>query len=477
MKIALSILLFFSLFGFLELFPILGYGMTVSDINIILVGVVFLKRIFWNGDELIVTKNYASLAYFFMIIFVLLSAVTPIFKGEEIQLIQFIKTTSHFFIYVIIMVVAILYPVEKEFFFKIFKIWLIASIFINLFGIYQLFARIYDLPFAFFEFQSFSSQLRTEGNENVLEQASTKIEKFYRATSIFPEPSALAGFNLQILILTLVPILHKSLKIIKNKLLNSIIILLNMLSLMLTYSLSAVGVLAFLIITYFTLSNTKSVINFFKLIFAFFVILIIADTILINYTEISVLGLIFERVSSALSTLDPSEYAYGESIPQRVLSISEAVRTWTTQPITGIGLGLLHFNSDKVSFTDSTFFMILSQMGIFAFITFSFMFINMLYNLFIHTKNKITNTIDSTMNIIILYFTVMISVMLFFTSNQFVTSNVWPIISVLFFVINQNYIKRNKYFPLKLIKYPLKNQFNYYIAEYLNRKNIINQNK
>lgn len=463
---------FVSVFGFIQLFSVFNYGITINDIFLIILALIFVKDTFWNGKILETAKNPAVVFFLLQIAFVLISALVPLFKGDKIQIIQYLKTTSHFLLYTVIMFIAFTYKIENKIWVRIIKIFIISSIFINLFGIYQLFARIYDLPLAFFEYNSFSSQLRSTGGDDTLKQATLKLENFYRATSIFPEPAGLAGFNLLIFTLIFFPLIHRLKTFYKSKIFNYSVLSLTLVTLLLTYSLTAASVLFFLIIGFFLLTGFNYIIKLWKYLLISFVLLVIADIIIQQYVEISVLKMFWERISKILTTFDPNKYAVAESLPQRLRSAGVAIEVWSSSPLIGVGVGLLAFNTaSDILFADSTFFMVLSQTGILGALAFTLMFTVLLYKTYNYAgnyMNRKTEGYEATLFVLTYYIIIYLMIINLFIANNYVNPAMWSYLAIVFALINKDLISKNfQTYKIRLFDEPFKFKFNARIADYI----------
>ncbi len=464
---------FATVFGFIELFSVLDYGLSINDIFLIILSLIFLKDFIWKGKVLETAKNPAIIFFLLQIAFVLVSAAVPILKGDKIQLIQYIKTTSHFLLYTVIVFIAFTYKIENKVWIRIIRIWLISSILINLFGIYQLFARIYDLPFAFFEYNTFSSQLRTADGEGTLKQATLKLENFYRATSIFKEPSGLASFNLTILIFVFFPFIHKLKSFFRNKLLNLFILSLSLVTILLTYSLTAASVIFFLMLGFFLLTGFRFAGKFLLYILIAFIILALSDNYIEKYVDISVMEMFWDRISRLLTTFDPDKYAVAESLPQRMKSASVALSVWATSPIIGVGMGLLAFNTHTdITFADSSFFMVISQMGILGALAFVLMLGVLLFKSYNFAQKYLDadkEDYNTTLNVLMYYLMVYLFIVNIFISNNYVNPYMWSYLAIVYAIINRNYLRDN--YPSLKIKFsdiPLIVKFNRNIADYRN---------
>lgn len=477
MNFFIVIYYFATIFGFIELFSVLDYGLSINDIFLIIISLIFLKDFIWKGKILETAKNPALIFFLLQIAFVFISASVPIFKGDKIQIVQYMKTTSHFLLYTVIVFIGFTYKIENKVWVRIIQIWLISSILVNLFGIYQLFARIYDLPFAFFEYNTFSSQLRTADGDSTLMQATLKLENFYRATSIFKEPSGLASFNLTVLIFVFFPFIHKLKPFFENKTLNFFVLFLSLVTILLTYSLTAAAVIMFLILSFLILTGFQYVGKFLFYIVIAFMILALSDNYIENYVNISVMEMFWDRISRLLTTFDPDKYAVAESLPQRLKSATVALNVWSSSPIIGVGTGLLAFNTHTdITFADSSFFMVISQMGILGALSFVIMFGILLFKTYTLAKKNIKNLnrdFNTTLNVLTYYLIVYLFIINMFIANNYVNPYMWSYLAIVFAVLNREYLK-NKYplFKIKFSDIPLKIKFNRNIADYRNSINL-----
>ena len=317
---------------------------------------------------------------------VVFSGIGLLFWAGRESYIQFLKTISHFTFVALYGIVAISIEINYKTVFKILKIFLYSSIIINLYAIYQLIARIYFLPLAYLDITNISFQTRDFDREvGEYTQVVLNFENFYRATSIFSEPSALAWFNIYCLVIILIPLLTRNKLFIQKRWLLYSTLSLAVIGLFLTFSLTGMLLLFFLIFSIIVFERIKML---KMLIVTFAVILIVATTDLIqmNFTNVSIAELFYSRISGLVSdTNRGNKMTVGESAPDRIQSIQNAINLFLDFPVTGIGSGNTYYYPKSTKrFTQSSFFHLLAETGIIgasAFLFLAFYFIRIIFYL------------------------------------------------------------------------------------------------
>ncbi|MFA6571041.1 MAG: hypothetical protein WCT77_07365, partial [Bacteroidota bacterium] len=309
------IFIFISYFTYnYQLFGIGTYGVTLVDISIGLIILIYLKRVLWNGDKLKIWKNPAFLFFVGLLCAIIISGITPWMDGNQKMIIQYIKTALHFIFMGFVVFIAMSYPIKTRIWTQVIQMLLIISIFINLFGVYQIIARAYNLPFAWIPITNVSFTSRGLTDISEVGQLSLNFGSFFRATSIFSEPSALAGFNLIIIIFVLIPWVQKQNSFFKSKALNITIFVIAIIGLFLAFSLTGYFGFAILIITILVFEKSKRIFSLIKILSLMLVLLVIVDSIVYYYSDESVFRLIEQRVGFIFSSKGSNkESILGES--------------------------------------------------------------------------------------------------------------------------------------------------------------------
>lgn len=374
-------------FGF-AFFYISNYGITLLDLTVIALYFILLFAFFILGKKLRICINYPNVLLFSFNIALLLSAFKPLWDGNAQLLAQFIKTTSHYYYIVFFLLLIYFEWLKPKTFHRTIQILIWAIIVLNLFGIYQLFARALNLPLAWIELTNKALFPRIEVLGNI-QQSTVQIGSFYRVTSIFTEPSVLASFNVYLLIFLIIPWVQFRESYIKsNKLLISFISI-SIITLFLTYSMTGfMGVVGVLLAIIF-LEKLKSYKLLIKVVLIIVTALLVVNFILIELFGINLFSLFSYRIES-VATLGGTNIK-GESLPSRLRNVTSAIEVWAQYPIFGVGLGLLGYQKNfPFGFSDVTIISILSESGIINFILFIAFMISLLVTS-IKVRNRTLN--------------------------------------------------------------------------------------
>ncbi|MDC1069074.1 O-antigen ligase family protein, partial [Candidatus Kapabacteria bacterium] len=378
-----------------------------------------------------------------------LSLAKPLFDGSDGQILQFFKTFLHLAYLMIFALTAFTGVIENKHIFKVLKILLFLSIFVNLFAFYQLVARVYDLPFSWIVLNSNNLHERVTESDGY-EQFALKYENFYRGTSIFSEPSALASFNLMMLSF-LLPQLDSNSKFLKSFKYIVFLVLLSVLTLFITFSLTALVGLAFLFVTTFFLGSRKFRITFFKVIGVGTALLLIADFFTADFVGISVFELFADRVLGIIEAIVKGQGSgiSGESFFLRVSTLFSGFDIFLDNHFFGVGLGLYGYNNSLYMFPDSGLPQIIAETGLFGTIFFYLIIFTTVYlNLHLIKVNSKKHFLDNS-EILLLKIGITTLAYLFFivsfTGNIFISSGLWLPIFIPFAILYNTYFKYKKH--------------------------------
>jgi len=438
-----------------ELFPIGSYGFTFIDLSIILFLLLFIKRTIWNGDNIYILKRAFLISLISLFFSAIISGFNPLISHSSADLIQFIKSFSHFAFFIAFALVVSIYPIGIETLKKSLKLWLILSILINIFGAYQIYARAFDMPLAWVEITNSSFNTRGTIDNEGITQLSLKFKNFYRATSIFSEPSALAAFNLIILSFTLIPKFIFNKTLFKSNLILNLILFSSLIALFLTFSLTAVAGVGIILSVMLLLENKTNLKSYIKYSIFGILIIVIADRIIYSYAEISVLELFFKRLYSifAFGTRGVT-YIEGESFGTRLESAMMSFDIWKYNIFFGTGMGLTFANGYFLSFSDYSFLHALVELGIFGALAFTSLLILITIQIYKIRKklnlkrlNSNTKLEYSTEEILLSSSFYMMLILIFlnhFTTNNLIGAELWVPLSIPIILILNYYIKENK---------------------------------
>ena len=82
-----------------------------------------------------------------------MSGIYPLIGGESKIILQHFKTSVHFYFIIFFTFVCLSYPIKNITWEKAIKIWLFNR-FVNAFGVIQIVARAFNLPFAWLDYNN-----------------------------------------------------------------------------------------------------------------------------------------------------------------------------------------------------------------------------------------------------------------------------------------------------------------------------------
>jgi len=271
----------------------------------------------------------------------LLSSLGTVFTGDSTLVIQSFKTFAHLFFLWLFAVLMLMLPITPEDWMKAVKIHFAWAGVVMLFGIYQLPARMYDWPLAWIDITN-ASFGRGQSDVEEFGQLALRFKSFYRATSIFPEPSALVGFAIATLVMLIVPYFRSGVRLIKTPWMFWSLVTLSVLSTFLAFSLTGLVMLAVVVAGIVVLYRQESIRKLSWTFVAMCVLIVAADRVVEQTASVSVLELFYQRVASVVSGAAieaETGTIVGESVPQRVADYQVAFEAWQESPVTGVGPG------------------------------------------------------------------------------------------------------------------------------------------
>ncbi len=457
-----------------QVFSVVGHSLTPFDVITLFMFILFLKKIVWDGVELKIAKNPALLFYFLFHFAVVLSGFTPLLKGDSSQIIQYLKSFSHFNLTLLFATVCGLFEIKNETWIKAIKVWLILNLFINIFGVYQIVARAFDLPFAWLSSTNSALSLRgMAGNVEDITQLSLQFKNFYRATSIYSEPSALASVNVISLTFLLIPLLTRTQHFFKSKWFTNTLIGVSLITSLTTFSLT--GLLGLTIVL-----GTLVFIEFRKVIKPFFIslliaggLMLIADDIIETYSGTSVVDLFANRVLTISGIeKDHSKAMMGESFYTRASNIGISVKGGLKHPIIGNGLGLTYYATDKeILFSDSSIASIFCETGIIGTFIFTGLFASFIFYGFRYyflARNSTNPDVNNKLYLVLPFLVLFFMELNYLTSNQLINMSVWLFMSMFISLINNKMFEQGKFYRLILFKTPIKELFSKSLVAYIN---------
>jgi hypothetical protein len=303
-----------------------------------------------------------------------LFSATSIVSDGAPELEATIRTTTHLFFLVAL---ALAWGAEERSavqVLRLFRGWLWFSVPICLFGIYQIFARVFGLPMAWLTMTNSSLIFTDEVLE--LQQLSLRFGNFYRATSVFSEPSTLGLYVLHCLVMFGVAIAGRRSEIyFRRRWMRIAVVMIYLTTLFLTYSLGAFFTgIVLLIVMMITLSGVRRGILLRNLALGTAVFLTVDLAVLNPVFHVGIAQLTAQRVRGIIAASrqeDSRELVTGDSYPKRLREIRNGLRIWSEYPLRGAGLGRYAELSGAEKYGAAFYVRILAELGIVGFAVFT----------------------------------------------------------------------------------------------------------
>ncbi|MES2765125.1 MAG: hypothetical protein V4642_04610, partial [Bacteroidota bacterium] len=282
--------------GSFQLFSISTLAITLADLSMLLFIMGWLVRIAWSGEQLYIHKS--SSLFFLVGIFIaaIISGITPIIAGDPMGMTQFLKTFSHFVYLWLFTFACATLRINIKVWTNVIKVMLVFALFVNIFGIYQIVARAFDWPFAWLTMTNISVGGRGGNISGDGSQLSLQFGNFYRATSIFSEPSSLAGFNVTILIYLLVPFALGIKQFFASRIFLYLLFIFTVIGLFLTFSLTGVFTGSVIFSSILLFGEKKRRVQVVSVLLVGALLIVVSDTLVRSYADISVLDLFTQRI-------------------------------------------------------------------------------------------------------------------------------------------------------------------------------------
>ncbi len=317
-----------------QIFSVDTAGFTLSDLGMMLFSAIAVYRAF-SGKRLMVFRMDLTMVLLFVFFScILCSALPPLLSGHQRYLLQYVKSTSHFSYMWFFAVCCAACPVSLESIRVVFRVFVICAIPINLFGIYQVPARAFDLPLAWIEYHNVSIKSN--------EQLSLNYEGFFRATSVFSEPSALAQFTIITAILLLVPYLMFNVRLVRSKFLFHLSLHSTFVAMFLTFSLTLVLQLVAFIAALFLVSGKASMKKLVPLLMVMSTVFVLANLGVKLYSDTDVFDLYFRRIATNVFGARV-EGTGGDSFADRADAQKMSISVSKKVPILGTGFGCMPY--------------------------------------------------------------------------------------------------------------------------------------
>lgn len=451
--------------GGFQVFSIGTYGVTSLDVFTLMFYCLFFFKAVWHNTEFKIPAGLLTGAFALFSVSLITSAIPLFVSLPAAEIAQYFKTLSHLLFLMLFAGLCLSYEFKTSLVDKVLKTWLILSLFINIFGIYQIFARAFDLPFAWLDFTNVSMSMRgTADEQESIKQLSLQYGNFFRATSIFSEPSALATFNIYIIILIVIPFIQKTKMFFKSNLLNILIFIFAVAGVFLAFSLTGVLGLILVLGGVFVLESIRIKRRILSIVLAMFVLLIPADLVIEQFTDTSVLQLFTKRITGIVNMNNKmAEGTEGESFGSRLLTVNKSVQIWEQSPLFGTGLGLTQYNKEvDMDYSDFSIMTALCELGIVGAVGFSLMFVALLIigwkaNIYIKNNPDIDETLKRHFGLIFYLALVQVEIN-FFTGNNLVVPNLWVPIFFIFVPAYKFMLKHNKVYSFRIFNHALKDK-------------------
>ena len=478
----LVFLLFLTYFTYpFQLFAVGTYGFTLIDLNYILLYSLFLKRVFWDGVKLQFSLNSVLIFFLLFIVAVFISAINPVMSSSPLMINQYLKTTSHFIYLILFIFICFSYPISNKIWTNVIRTWIVLGGLINIFGIYQIVARAYDLPLAWLDYSNVSLASRMDLQFYDIKQLSMAYGDFFRATSIFPEPSALGMFNTYLFLFIFVPYVQGRKQFIRSSWLNGVFFSLMIAGSLLTFSMTGFVGIMLVILAAFLFERSRKLVSSIKFIALGLIVIIITDYYVSGYSGISVVELFSRRISGLIHQGKKQEYTWGESFEVRKQGAELSYRVWEDYPITGIGLGLTGYNKKhEITFSDFSITQALSETGIIGASSFAGLFFASFLLSYWYLKKKkfisILNDEDRRLAGLLFYLMIVMLIMNFISGNNLVVMYFWIPYGMIVSSLNNMLIQADyKVYEFSVTKIPLKEHLKVKLKKYIESVNGTNE--
>lgn len=440
MNALLYMIIISSVFGGFQIFNFGKFGIQPVYIFIFLFTFAVLLNFIMGKVQFHISSKIQILLPFMLTVASAFSFFYVLSFGYPEYVIQFLKTYLHFIFLCTFSICLSLMVFKPQSWKNVAKIWIVLSILINAFGVYQLFARAFDLPLAWIDMTNASLTSLYDTTEPY-KQLSLQFQNFYRATSIFSEPSSLASFNLYTISFMVFPLfINKHYKLFKNRLILNSAFVIALIGLFVTFSLTGFVGLMIIILAYLYSVKQFDIkrILYYLVITAIFIF--IADIIVEEYFKISILDLFYQRISSILGL--SNQAIVGESFGTRADNFRQSFEGWLISPLFGIGMGQTK-NITGIGYSDYGVMHSLMETGFVG----GIIFISLLVLLFIRFNTHIRNLnfVDDDYNYLT-YMGFFISIILIFknfiVSNMFINWELWLFIGTCGSILNMLQYKK-----------------------------------
>lgn len=434
MGVYLGILHLLSVLGIFHVLAIGTFGLTPLEAGMGLLMLWVPIYGVWLGKPFIVPRRWETTALVSVWAVMTVGCLGPLLSADTTFIMQSVKTHAHFTYLWLFCFIMYCMPISAADIVKGYRFHFGVSILVMLFAIYQLPARALDLPGGWLEIMNVSFQRVNEETE--FQQLALRFADFYRATSIFTEPSSLAIYSSYSLVMLVLPYVRNSPHIVRRAWLRIFIMIITLLGLFLAFSLTGlmlVGVAFILILFLYRGIAWK---RFGTILVVSAVILFCTDLVVTQYSGVSVLGLFGARLESILTgqaAAGEGSTIVGESLTQRTGDYEASWEVWKEHPWLGTGPG--NFGNStfgryhNAAFPSTSYGSVLAELGVvglFVFVVFLVgLFVRMLMDERKWTVGHRGEDSDLERLVPSLPFRALLLIFVCFNGNNLVTANFW----------------------------------------------------
>jgi O-antigen ligase len=443
MRWYLPVLFLTSMLMIFQFFSIGSFGVVPIEVWMLVLYAWFPVKLLWQGRPLrvpLTVEMGASVAVWGI---VLISCLSPLLDADAVKCMQSLKTFGHFtFIWLFFMIIVCLEPDSRDW--REGMRWYAGvALIICTYGAYQLAARAFDLPLAWIEVTNVSFKNKMDETTE-LGQLALQFANFFRATSIFSEPSALASYAAMALTFTLIPIVRKGPGMLHTRWMNITVIMLCIVALVTAFSLTGLMLVSVLLAVLVFMHRDMITRRFLYIMVAVTAVVVVTDVIVAAYFDVSILQLFAMRIESIVSGKAASGEAgslIGESLTQRTGDYTASYMVWTEAPFLGVGPGNFS-NSDfgknySAPFPSTLYGSLLAEQGPVGLLLVVYFFVSLLaisWKLLRRWQSRpdlVAKHPDIDAHASVLPFVAALSMFVNFNSNLFVFALYWLQIAII----------------------------------------------
>lgn len=431
-KIMLVLMMISMPWTFFDVGSIGTFGLLLPEVMMMvsMLGMVYLA--ITNARQFVIPKTAIMVFVVATSISVVLSAFIPIFSGESHKVIQALKTSAHFLFLWSFALVACVTRITWNEWKPALQATAIQSLLIAAYGIYQIPARAFDLPLGWIDVTNVNFLAKSDALGTEIGQLALRFGSFYRATSIFSEPSTLALYSSGILSIVFFAPLIGAKPIFTSRTLVTVIIVVNVLALFVTFSLTGALLVGAMTCYAIYVHPRKVLPRFLVTAVITGTLLFGIDQVLQNSTGVSVLDLFGTRISNIVEgkTQDDMSEIEGESYLQRSGDFEVAFDAFLESPVLGVGPGNFSFSQSgrrhNSPYPSTAWGSVLAEHGIIGLCIHGALLTTLLFGAHRFCRVSLTHVDPEANQILpIVPFRVIILIFVGLTGNLFVSNFLW----------------------------------------------------